>query len=121
MSQYNDTGCGTIVLSGTVSQYTRITAGGALASATQQDVGVARVDGVSGQAIGFVYANKQGTQIMIAAGAISAGAKVYTAASGRVSATQATGSFLRGIAMSASTAAGDHIEVMSIVGDSAGT
>lgn len=121
MSQYNDAGYGTISLTGTVPQYARVTAAGVVAAANVQDVGTARVAGVDGDTIGLVYANKQGTTEMIASKAITKGAKVYGAASGKVSDTQATGAFLRGIAMSAAAADGDIIEVQQIIGDSAGS
>jgi hypothetical protein len=122
MAQYNDTGYGTTTLSGTVSQFARVTAAGATASATQQDVGTAQVGGVSGDDVAVAYANKQGTTKMIANGAFTTlGAKLYTAAAGKVSTTQATGSFLAGLLMSTSAADGDIIEVQRIVGDSAGS
>lgn len=121
MAQFNDTGYGTITLSGTVAQFARVTAAGATATATQQDVGTAQVDGVSGDVVAVAYANKQGTTKMIAAGAVSLGAKVFSAASGKVSATQATGSFLQGLAMEAAAADGNVIEVQRVVGDTAGS
>jgi hypothetical protein len=121
MSQYNDTGYGTILLSATIPQHARVTAAGALANATTQHVGTARVAGVSGDTVGLVYANKQGTTKMIAGAAITAGVKVYTAANGKVSSTQATGAFLCGIAMEAASADGNIIEVQQIVGDTAGS
>lgn len=120
MASFNDTGYGSITLSATVTVGARLTTAGALASATQQHVGFATVDGVSGDGISYAFANKQGTVKAIAAGAYSAGAKVYTAASGKVSTTQATGAFLAGILMAATAADGDVCEVMPIVGDTAG-
>ena len=120
MSQFNDTGYGTVTLTGTVAQYARVTAAGATAGATDQDIGVAMVDGVSGDVIAVAYVSKQGTHKAIAASAITRGAKVHTAASGKVNDTQATGSFLRGIAMEAAGADGDVIEVLPCVGDTAG-
>lgn len=58
------------------------------------------------------------TMQMTAAAAITAGAFCYTAASGKVS-TTATGAFLVGVALTASTADGDIIEVMPLSGDTA--
>jgi len=99
-----------------------VTAAGASASATQQDVGTAQVAGVSGDDVAVAFANKQGTTKMIANGSFSTlGAKLYTAASGKVSTTQATGAFLVGLLMSTSSADGDIVEVLRIVGDSAGS
>lgn len=122
MAQYNDTGYGTLTLSGTVAQFARVTAAGAAATATQQDVGTAQVAGVSGDVVAIAYANKQGTTKMIANGAFGTlGAKLYTAASGKVSTTQATGAFLVGLLMATSAADGDLVEVLRVVGDSAGS
>ena len=93
----------------------------AAADATDQDIGVLRdASFASGDVRAVELFSRAGTHKAIAAAAISQGAKVYTAASGKVSATQATGAFLRGVAMSAATAAGDVIEVQPVVGDSAG-
>ena len=57
----------------------------------------------------------QGTQKMVANGAIAAGSKVFTAAAGKVGPT-APGSFVRGIAMTAAAADGDVIEVLPLHG-----
>lgn len=121
MSQYNDTGYGTITLSATVAQYARVTAAGAAAGLAVQHVGTARVPGVSGDVVGLVYANKQGTAKMIAAKAITVGSKVHTAAAGKVSDTAAATSLFVGIAMEASAADGDVIEVQQMSGRSANT
>lgn len=56
----------------------------------------------------------QGTEIVIAGGEITLGAKVYTAADGKVSATGAGTSYLRGIALEAAAADGDIIEIMPL-------
>jgi hypothetical protein len=53
----------------------------------------------------------EGTRRMVAAGAISADAAVYAAASGRVA---SSGTIFVGIAITASTAAGDYIEVAAV-------
>ena len=62
--------------------------------------------------------NVPGSRKMIANGALAVGAKVYTAAAGKVGAT-ATGAFLEGIALTASAADGDLIEVLTDPGDAA--
>ena len=54
----------------------------------------------------------------IAAAAITAGAFVYTAASGKFSTSASTG-FIAGIALTAATADGDLIEIMPLSADSA--
>lgn len=62
--------------------------------------------------------NVPGTRKMIANAALAVGAKVYTAAAGKVGAS-ATGAFLEGIALTASAADGDVIEVLMDPGDAA--
>lgn len=121
MSQFNDTPCLTVTLSATVAKYQRVTAAGAVAGATDQDVGIATRSGVSGDEITVSAVNKQGTHKAIAAGAIAVGAKVYGATDGEVNDVQATGSFLRGVAMEAASADQDVIEILPLVGDTAGT
>ena len=121
MSQFNDTGYTTVTLTGTVAQYARVTAAGATAGATEQDIGVAMVDGVSGDVISVALPSKQGTHLAIAASALTKGALVHTAASGKVNDTKATGAFLRGIAMEAAGADGDIIEILPAIGDTAGS
>jgi len=121
MASYNDTGYGTVTLTGTVAQFARVTAAGATAGATDQDIGVAMQAGVSGDVVSVAFVSKQGTHKAIAASALTLGAKVHTAASGKVNDTQATGAFLRGIALQAAGADGDIIEIIPCVGDTAGS
>lgn len=59
-----------------------------------------------------LLANAPGSRKMIAAKSISAGATVYTAASGKISDAAATGATKIGIALEAATADGDIIEVL---------
>lgn len=54
----------------------------------------------------------QGTVKMVANGAVTLGADVFSAASGKVSATQGATSFRIGVALEAATADGDFIEVL---------
>lgn len=108
MSQYNDTGYGTITLTGTVGQYKLVTGAGVVATAALPAVGVAMVDGVSGDVISYAYLNKQGTVKLIAVDAIAANAACYQAAAGKVS---AAGSIFVGYAKEASGADNDVIEV----------
>ena len=121
MSQFNDTGFGTVVLSATVPMFARVTAAGALAGATDQDVGVTLKAGVSGDTVGVAYLSKSGTHKAIIASSATKGAKVYTAASGKVNDVQATGAFLRGILLEAASADGDIVEILPVVGDTAGS
>jgi hypothetical protein len=120
MAQFNDTGYGTVTLSGTVPIYRRVTAAGAVANATTQHIGVSLQAGISGNLIGIAYANKQGTFKLTMGTDITVGSKVFTAADGKGSKTQAQNSFLCGIALEAAGADGDVIEVMALVGDSPG-
>ncbi|MEI6655347.1 MAG: hypothetical protein WCP45_11305 [Verrucomicrobiota bacterium] len=55
------------------------------------------------------------TQLLIADGVISVDAPVYTAASGKVSATAASGSYQVGTALTATTADGQEIEVLTCI------
>lgn len=52
-----------------------------------------------------------GTLLAVAAGAITAGAAVYTAANGKVSATGASTSYFLGFAVTAAAADGDPVEI----------
>ena len=115
MSQFNDTGYGTVTLSATVAQHLRVTPAGAVGVLATPPFGTARVAGASGDVVGVVFANKPGTAKMVASKAISAGALVYSAAAGKISDAAATGSFIEGIAIEAATADNDVIEVLRVV------
>ena len=69
--------------------------------------GVALADGETGL---FKLLSGADTNYGIADGAITAGAKVYGDADGELSATQETGAFAEGVAITAATADGDVIE-----------
>lgn len=112
MSQFIDTGYGTVALIGTVAQYARVTNAGAAAGALEVDIGVVMVDGVSGDVVSVALPTKEGTRLMIAAAAITAGAYVYGAASGKV--TSVANGNLKGIAREAASADGDIIEVVAL-------
>ena len=53
-----------------------------------------------------------GTAEMVAAGSITVGSEIFTAASGKVSTTQATNAVRVGVALTAAGADGDVIEVL---------
>lgn len=114
MSQFNDTGYGTVKLSATVAQHLRVTPAGAVGVLTTPPFGTARVRGASGESVGVVYANKPGTTKMVAVKAISAGAKVYSTAAGKITDTFAATGFIEGIAVEAATADNDVIEVLRV-------
>jgi len=83
----------------------------ALAGATDANVvgATTRPAFASGDKIDVALVTKQGTVELVAAGAITAGATVYQAASGKVA---STGTVVVGIALTGATAANDVIEVM---------
>lgn len=111
MSQYNDTGYSTVVLSATVGRFLRVTPAGALGVLATPPYATTRVAGVSGDEVGVVLASKQGTAQYVASKAIAVGAKVYTTTGGKVTDTFATGGFCLGIARTAAAADGDVLEV----------
>jgi hypothetical protein len=115
MSQFNDTGYGTVKLTATVAQHLRVTPAGAVGVLTTPPFGTARVAGVSGDLVGVAYANKPGTVKMVASKSIAAGAKVYSTAAGKVTDTFASTGFLEGIAIEQATADNDVIEVLRVV------
>jgi hypothetical protein len=63
----------------------------------------------------------QGTEYVVAAGAIANNALVYTAANGKVSSTGAATSYLRGRALEKATADGDIIEILPLFTNTAET
>lgn len=115
MSQQNDSGVKAFTAGGALGQHLRvyITSGKlALAGITQRDIGTTKEEAFADlDVIPVNLANKQGTVKMVAAAAITAGALVYTAASGKVSVSAQT-AYPIGTAMEAATADGDVIEVL---------
>jgi len=86
----------------------------ALAGINENDIGVLEYPTVSGDEQGTVrLRSAEGSHQAVAAAAITAGALVYTAASGKVSVSAST-AFLRGIALTAAAADGDVIEVLPL-------
>jgi hypothetical protein len=118
MSQFNDTGYATVTLTETVGQYLRTNFAGELCGITERGVGYATVSGVSGDVVSVALHSKPGTVKVVAAAAIAVDAIVYSAASGKVS-TSASTAFPLGIARTASSANGDVIEIMPLVGETA--
>ena len=122
MSQQNDTGVKTFEAGAAIAIHTRVKiASGVLAAAgiADKDIGVtAAASFASGDKVPVILRSKQGTHKAIAAAAITAGAEVYTAASGKVSVSAST-AYLRGIALEAAGADGDVIEIMPTDGDTA--
>lgn len=118
MSQYVDHGLRAFPVSGAIAQYSRVKVSSgqlAVAGATDVAIGVIRDDAFNaGEIHTVLLRSKSGTFPMIAAGAISAGVPVYSAASGQVSATQGSGTLV-GQSVDSATAAGSIIEVIPAI------
>lgn len=69
----------------------------------------------AGETAAISLLGKGGTKLMVANAAVSAGARVFTGASGKVSPTSASGIYYVGIALTAAAADGDVIEVLDCV------
>lgn len=118
MSQQNDTGCATVVLTEAVGLYKRTDASGTLCGITERGIGYAREAGAIGDAIGVYLHTKPGTVKVVANGAISKDAICYSAADGEVGPSAST-AYPLGIAMEAAAADQDVIEMMPLVGETA--
>lgn len=88
------------------------------AAATDDAIGVTLSTVLEGEPVSVALLNTGGTLEMTSAGAITAGARVFAAASGRVQALPASAGTYRliGIAMNAASGAGAVIEVMPLNG-----
>lgn len=84
------------------------------ATATDDPIGIAQNDAVSGGQVAVKHLGDGGTLEMVAAGAITAGVVVYAAADGKVQALPGVNGTYRkiGIAIEAADADGDIIEVL---------
>lgn len=114
MSQYFEASVVPDTAAGAVAKYLRVKTPGAVAAAgaLDQSIGTMESDCLAAGPCSVRLKTATGTQKMIAAAAISAGAYVYGAASGKVSSV-ANGN-IEGIAKEAATADGDVIEVQPI-------
>jgi hypothetical protein len=87
----------------------------AVAGASEESIGVTtEAKFEAGKPIAILLRTAEGTRKMVASGAISAGAKVFGAAGGKIS---ASGSVFEGVALEAATADGDVIEVLDTRSD----
>jgi hypothetical protein len=115
MSQYTDSGVKAFTAGAAIAQHLRVKISSeklAAAGITDRDIGtLAEASFADLDVVPVNLANKQGTVKMVAAAAITMGALVYTAASGKVSVSAQT-AYPIGIAMEAALADGDVIEVM---------
>jgi hypothetical protein len=114
MSQFFESACRPDTAAGAVAVNLRVKTPGAVAAAgaLDQSIGTMEVDCLAAGPCTVRLKTAQGTRKMVAAAAISAGALVYGAASGKISSV-ANGN-IEGIAMEAASADGDVIEVESI-------
>lgn len=114
MSQYFEAPVVPETAAGAVASYLRVKTPGAVAAAgaLDQSIGTMDRDCLAAGPCSVRLKTAQGTRKMVAAAAISAGAYVYGAASGKVSSV-ANGN-IEGVAREAATADGDVIEVMSL-------
>jgi hypothetical protein len=114
MSQYFEASVVPDTAVGAVAQYLRVKTPGAVAAAgaLDQSIGTMEIGCLAAGPCSVRLKTAVGTQKMIAAAAITAGAYVYGAASGKVSSV--ANSNIEGIAKEAATADGDIIEVQPI-------
>lgn len=114
MSQFFETGVVPDTAAGAIGQYLRVKTPGALAlaGALEQEIGTMYTATFAAGPCSVRLKNAQGTQKMVAAAAISKGAYVYGAASGKVSSVANTN--VIGIAKEAASADGDIIEVQPV-------
>ena len=115
MSQFVESNVKTMTAGAAIDQFLRvyITSGKlAAANATTKAIGTL-VDETfaDGDLVGVRLRTAAGTHKMVASEAITAGAFVYAAASGKIA---ADGSIVEGIALEAASADGDVIEVMTV-------
>jgi hypothetical protein len=116
MSQLEDSGYKTFIAAGAISKYSRVKISAAetvdVAGITDREIGTATNQAfAAGDRVTVKLRSAPGTHKMIAAAAITAGALVYTAASGKCSVSAST-AYIEGHAMEAAGANGDIIEVL---------
>src|SRR5687768_10774128 len=127
MSTYVETPTRTFPSDGTaIGQHLRVKLSSgvlALAGAADKELGTAEYGILAGDELATVrLRNAPGTKIGVAAGAITAGVEVYTAAAGKYDDVQAAGAFYAGTSLTTATADGDLIEILPPGhGDSAGS
>lgn len=116
MAQFDDSGFKTFIAAGAIAKYARVKISAAetvdVAGITDREIGIVTNQAfAAGDRVTVRLRSAPGTTKMIAAAAISAGALVYTAASGKCSVSAST-AFILGHAMEAAGANGDIIEVL---------
>lgn len=115
MSQYTEDNCRAFTAGGAIAAYLRVRlSSGVLAAAgvSEQEIGtIENAAFASGDVRSVRLRNAYGTRKMVAAGAITAGAAVYAAAGGKITAT--VNPYPVGVALEAAGADNDIIEVMN--------
>jgi hypothetical protein len=120
MSQFVVTQTKAFACNGAIGQYLRVKMSGtgvqiALAGVSDKSIGtLEEASFASGDFRAVRLRSADGTRKMVANGAISVGADVFAAASGKISATR--NGFPEGIALEAAAADGDIIEVLNVGG-----
>jgi len=121
MAVQNDVGVKTFIAGAAIGAGIRVKLNGgklAVAALADRDIGVTtQAAFADGDVVAVALTSKPGTARVQCAGAVTVGAAVYTAASGKVSVTNATGSYARGIALSAAT--DGEIEILQDQGHTA--
>lgn len=118
MSQQDDSGYKTFIAAGAISKYARVKISAAetvdAAGITDREIGTAtNAAFAAGDRVTVKLRSAPGTHKMIAAAAVTVGALVYTAASGKASASAST-AFILGhvVAIDGTVANNDIIEVL---------
>jgi hypothetical protein len=117
MAQYVENDVGPAIAGAALPRYSRCKFDGngrlVAAGLTDRDLGTNEIDAFAdGDVTNIRYRNARGTRKVIANGAITKGADIYTAASGKLSATNASTSFYWGTAMEAAGQDGDIFEAL---------
>lgn len=111
----------TFVAGGAIPRFARVKlVAGELAVAVLDDYDIGTIQDAAfaaGEERAVRLRTAQGTEQAIAAKAITAGSVVYTAAAGKVSDTNAAGSFRRGLALTAASGDGSVIEILPFEGE----
>lgn len=113
MGQYVEGPCRSDVAAGAISQFLRVKTPGALAVAGASDLSVGTMEkpALAAGPATVRLRNSAGTRKMVASEAITANAYAYAAAGGKVA---ASGTIIEGIAMEASSANNDVIEILPL-------
>lgn len=116
MSQYVETPTKAFTAGAAIAQHLRVKlSSGKLAAAGISDKEIGTIEAAAfadGDIVAVRLRSAQGTCKMVASGVVNAGSEVYTAASGKISGTYASGSYPLGVALETTTANNDIVEVL---------